>query len=190
MVNNERSLVWCLVLYPSEDYTHKQAIEYIENNLSYALINHDQDIENGQLKKSHTHIVLKFSNYKWKNALAKELNITPNYLQKCKNFEKALKYLIHFEDEDKFQYDISLVKGDLKKKLKNYLRDNTLTESEKVLQLIDFINEYDKKLSLSDFIRICCQLNLYDVYRRSQFTFNKLIEQHNFEIWEKNQYKY
>lgn len=189
--NNERSLVWCLVLYPFEDPTHKQAIEYIQNNLSYALIEHNQDIdENGQLKKSHVHIVLKFVNYKWRMSLSKELGIKPNYIEKCRNLEKALKYLIHFDNEEKFQYDINLVHGDLKSKLQNYIRNKNLSESEKVLQLIDFINEYDKKLSLSDFIRICCQLNMYDVYRRSQFSFNKIIEEHNLDIWQKSQYKY
>ena len=191
MVNNERSLVWCLVLYPSEDPTHKQAIEYIEKNLSYALIEHNQDInENGEIKKSHTHIVLKFSNYKWKNSLSKELGVAPNYIEKCRNLEKALKYLIHFDNEEKFQYDIDLVHGDLKAKLRNYIRNKSLSESEKVLQLIEFINEYDKNLKLSEFIQICCQLNMYDIYRRSQFTFNKLIEEHNFEIFQKNQFKH
>lgn len=191
VVNNERSIVWCLVLYPSEDPTHKQAIEIIQHNYSYALIEHNSDInEDGQLKKSHTHIVLKFNNYKWKLSLAKELGITPNYLEKCRNLEKALKYLIHLENEDKFQYDIDLVHGDLKAKLKNYIRNKNLSESEKVLQLIDFINTYDRKLKISEFIQVCCQLNMYDIYRRSQFSFNKIIEEHNYEIWEKNQYKY
>ena len=191
MVSNDRSLVWCLVLYPNEDSTHKQALEYIEKNYSYAFIEHNSDIdENGQLKKSHTHVVIRFTNYKWQNALAKELNIKPNYLEKCRNLEKALKYLIHFEDSDKFQYDIDLVHGDLKKKLKYYLRDTNITESEKVLQLINFIKEYDKRLRLSEFIEICCQCNMYDIYRRSQFSFNKIIEEHNQEIWEKSQYKY
>ena len=53
VVNNERSIVWCLVLYPNEDPTHKQAIEIIKENYSYALIEHNSDInEDGQLKKS------------------------------------------------------------------------------------------------------------------------------------------
>lgn len=190
-VSNERSLTWCMVLYPDEDVTHKKALEYIENNYNYAYIVHDKDLtESGELKKKHTHLVIKFKNYRWRNSIAEELQITPNYLEKCRNLEKALKYLIHFDNEDKIQYNVSNVHGQLKRKLEEYLQDRDISESDKVLQLIQFIREYDQKLSITDFVEFCCTNNLFDVYRRSQYSWNKIIEEHNFKIWEKDQYKY
>lgn len=190
-VKNERSLYWCLVLYPEEDLSHKKAIEYIENHYSYASIIHDNDLnEDGTLKKSHVHIVLRFSNYRWRNAISQELNITPNYLEKCKNLENALKYLVHINNPDKFQYEISQVHGDLKNKLLSYLKDKSLSESEQAKQLLLFIQDYPTSLSLSDFLIFCCDHGFYSIYRRNAYTFNKILEEHNFEILRKNQYKY
>ncbi len=179
-MNNERSLNWCLVLYPQEDNSHKLALDYIISHYSYAYIKHDRDIlDDGSLKKEHVHVVIKFNNYRWRNAIAEELKITPNYLEKCRNLENALKYLIHFNNEDKAQYDISEVNGDLKLKLSNYLEHTEKSESDKVLELLYYINSFDNFITLNDFIHYVCSIGLYDVYRRSATTFIKLLEEHN-----------
>lgn len=179
-MKNERSLNWCLVLYPEEDKSHKKALEYIQKNYSCAYITHDMDLlEDGTLKKVHTHIVIKFNNYRWRNAIAEELGITPNYLEKCRNLENALKYLIHFNNEEKYQYDIENVHGTLKNKLNMYLNNTDKTESEKVLELIDFINTTPDFLTLNYFIQYVCSIGLYDIYRRSATTFIKLLDEHN-----------
>lgn len=178
-MKNERSLYWCLILYPNEDLSHKKALDFIIDNYSYAYILHDRDLlDNGELKKSHIHVVLKFINYRWRNAIAEELGITPNYLEKCRNLENALKYLIHFNNEEKCQYDLEEVKGDLKEKLANYINNTDKTESEKVLDLLQYIGEQDF-LTLHEFIRYVCSIGMYDIYRRSALTFVKLIEEHN-----------
>ena len=63
-----RSRKFCLLLYPNEDKTHKKALEYIKLNYDYALIVHDKDTnENNEIKKAHTHVVVSFSNAKWKD---------------------------------------------------------------------------------------------------------------------------
>lgn len=182
-MSNERSLNWCLVLYPSEDDTHKKALDYIISHYSYAYIVHNRDIlDDGSLKKEHTHIVIKFNNYRWRNAIADELGITPNYLEKCRNLENALKYLIHFNNEDKAQYDISEVHGDLSLKLINYLDNTEKSESDKVLELLDFINNIDGFLTYNTFVKYVCSIGLFDIYRRSALTFIKLIDEHNKNI--------
>lgn len=181
-MNNERSLNWCLVLYPSEDPKHQSALDYILNNYQeYAFINHDKDLlEDGTTKKLHTHVVIKFKNYRWKNAIAEELGIPCNYLEKCRNLELALKYLIHFNNEEKYQYSINEVYGPLKIKLNNYMLNTDKTENEKVLELLDYIENNDKYIYLSTFIRYCCNSGLYDIYRRSATSFVKLLEEHNY----------
>ena len=179
-MKNERSLNWCLVLYPNEDPSHKKALDYIIQHFSYAYITHDRDIlDDGSLKKEHTHVVIKFNNYRWRNAIAEELKIAPNYLEKTRNLENSLKYLIHFNDENKAQYDISEVQGDLKTKLSQYLNNTDKSESEKVLDLLDYLNINPDYISLNDFITYVCSFGLYDIYRRSAITFIKLIDEHN-----------
>ena len=124
-MKNERSLIWCLLLYPEEDLSHKEALKYISNTYECAYIVHDKDTDtHGEIKKAHTHVVVKFPNYRWRTALGEELKITPNYLEKCRNMENALEYLIHFKDTDKFQYNFEDVKGILKNKLK---KDNLIS---------------------------------------------------------------
>ena len=180
-MNNERSITWALVLYPSEDPKHKFALDFIKKNYSkYAYIKHDKDIlDTGELKKEHYHIIIQFSNYRWRNAIAEELSITPNYLEKVRNVENSLKYLIHFNDSDKYQYDISEVEGTLKQKLIGYLNTTDKSESDKVIELLDFLETQKGYVKLSDFLRYVCSINMYDIYRRSASTFIRLLEEHN-----------
>lgn len=181
-MNNERSIHWALVLYPDEDPTHKFALEFIKENYSnYAYIMHDKDIlEDGSSKKIHYHIVISFKNYRWRNAIANELNINPNYIEKIRNLENSLKYLIHYNNSNKYQYDIDEVQGTLKHKLENYINSQDKTESEKVLELLEYIENCKGYIKLTDFIKYVCNNNMYDIYRRSATTFVKLLEEHNY----------
>lgn len=181
--SNERSCNWCLLLYPDEDISHYKALEYIKKNYNYAFIDHDMDsTSDGELKKTHTHVVIKFSNQRWQNSIALELGITPNYLERCRNIESALKYLIHFDNEDKYQYDVELVKGPLKKVLLKFLNHIDMTETEKFQELMEFIHSYPTHLSLRHFLEFVCEYQLFDVYRRNAYTFNALIKDHNCDI--------
>jgi len=175
-----RSRRFCLLLYPLEDTTHKKALEYIELNYDYALIVHDKDKnENGEVKKSHTHIVISFPNAKWNTAVAEELGITENYLEKCRSLDNALEYLIHYNDDTKEQYDIDLVKGNLKRELKKILANDGKDENEKAQELIEFIRTFDGHLDEFVFVQYCCSLGMWDVFRRGSYIFLRLIDKHN-----------
>ena len=114
-----RSTNWCLVLY-QDDVTHVKALEIIKEKYNYACILHDKDMNsNNELKKAHYHVVLYTGrNAKWNTSIANDLGIEVNYLQQCKNRDKALEYLIHFNDSSKYQYNINDVQGDMKTRLK------------------------------------------------------------------------
>lgn len=191
MIENTRSRNWDLILYPLEDETHKKALEYIEEHYNYAYINHNKDIneETGELKKDHTHVVITFKNPKFRNSLALELGISPNYMQKCNKLEKSLMYLIHYNNEDKFQYDISEVFGPLKPKLERLIINKDKSEEEIVMELLYFIRVYPTHLTITDFVDYVCSKGLYSHYRRSQSTFKMLIEEHNYKLFrEKHKY--
>lgn len=180
MVKNDRSKYWCLVLYPREDPKHEKALDYIISNYKYAFIEHNKDIdENGSLKKKHTHVVISFNNYKWRNSLSEELEIQPNYLEKVRNLESVLKYLIHFNDIKKYQYKIDDVCGNLKEKLIQYIKNDKEDENDKLINLLDYIDSSYTYISLSSFVRYCCKIGYYDIYRRSASTFIRLIDEHN-----------
>ncbi len=175
-----RSRKFCLLLYPNEDKTHKKALEYIKFNYDYALIVHDKDTnENNEIKKAHTHIVISFSNAKWNTALAEELGITDNYIEKCRDMDKALEYLIHYNDDTKHQYDIELVQGNLKSKLKQILLNDGKDENQKAYELMDFIENYEGYIDEMEFFKHACEVGMYDVARRSAYILMRLIDRHN-----------
>lgn len=178
-----RSRKFCILLYPEEDETHKKALEYIKLNYDYALIVHDKDKnEVGELKKSHTHVVIATANAKWNTALSEELGIGENYIEKCRAFDNALEYLIHYNDDTKEQYDISEVKGPLKTKLEKILANDGKDENQKAEELIDFIRTYPGTLDEYVFIKYCCSLGMWDVFRRASYVFIRLIDKHNQHI--------
>lgn len=175
-----RSRKFCLLLYPLEDETHKKALEYIKLNCDYALIVHDRDKnEVGETKKSHTHVVISFSNAKWNTALADELGITYNYIEKCRSFENALEYLIHYNDDTKEQYDIEDVKGNLKGQLKKIIENDGKSENDKALELTEFIRTYPGQLDEFTFVQYCCSIGMWSVFRRASFIYIRLIDKHN-----------
>lgn len=178
-MDNYRSRKHCLLLYP-DDKSHMKALEYIKQYFEYAYILHDKDFnEVGEEKKSHYHVIIQFKNAKWSNAICEELGIKNNYMQKCNNFELALEYLIHYNEETKFQYDIEEVKGPLKNKLRKFLNSDNKDDGEKYIELYEYINTINDYIYLSDFVLYCAKMGYYDTYRRCAYTFIKIIEQHN-----------
>lgn len=172
-----------MLLYPLEDETHKKALEFIKLNYDYAMIDHDQDLnEQGELKKTHTHIVVSFSNAKWNSAVAEELGITINYIQKCRSLDNALEYLIHFNDNEKHQYSIDCVQGNLKIKLKQIMINDGKNENDKALELFGYIEKHKGLISEMDFFKYACSIGMYDVARRSAYILLRLIDKHNKDI--------
>lgn len=171
-----------LVLY-DEDETHKKAIEYIEKNCDYAKILHDRDVDEktGEIKKPHYHIVIRFNNAKWNTSLAEDLGITENYIEESRSLKRSLLYLIHFYDEDKYQYNIDEVKGTLKKKLKSYIVNDDKEEYEKVEEIFCFIDEQDRKISKSYLMRYCTSIGYWDILRRCFAPICCYLEEHNDE---------
>lgn len=185
-----RSRRHCLLLYP-EDPLHQSALEKIKNDYNYAYILHDKDCDNdtGEVKKSHYHVIVEYPNAKWNSAVANDLGITENYIQQCGNYELALEYLIHYNDIDKYQYDIDEVHGTLKKKLQRLLKNDGKDEIERIDELLTFINESKKNISYLEFSKFCVEVGKWDVYRRSAIIFIKMIDEHNYYISEKEKKK-
>lgn len=174
-----RARTFCLLLY-MEDETHKQAIEKIKNAYDYAMICHNRDTdENGVVKKEHYHVVLQFKNAKWNTALAEELGIAENYIEEARNIKRALLYLIHFYEEEKFQYELKDVQGPLKHKLEQYMNGEGKSESEKVIEILEEIDEFGTEIEFQVFVKHIARKGYWDVYRRAASIINHYIEIHN-----------
>lgn len=178
-MENFRSRKMGLLLYP-DDVTHIKAIELIKS-YQYAIILHDSDTDsNGEILKLHYHVVLHLKNAQWCTAIAKELGIKENYIQQIRNEEAALEYLIHYNDDDKYKYSVENVKGPLQKKLIEYINKSDVSESEKVVIMIENIEQQQKYMTITEFAKYCASAGYWDVFRRSGTIFCKIIEENNY----------
>ncbi len=159
-------------------------MERIKRSFDYAVILHDKDIdENGEAKKPHWHVIITVGNNKrWNSALAKELGIEMNYIEKIRNLDRALEYLIHLNDQDKHQYSIDEVEGSLKTRLTASINSSDKTENEVITEIIEFIESQEYKISYTYFAKYCAKCGYWDVYRRAGAIINKIVDEHNDEV--------
>lgn len=193
-MDSYRSRKHCLLLYP-EDPSHVNALKHIERYYNYAYILHDKDMnKEGKLKKQHWHVVIQCQNATYNTAFAKELGIAINYIEECRNYDAALKYLVHRDEETKYQYDFKDVKGPLKKKLAKILQDEIVPESEKANDIINMILSHPGYLSAAALGAMVCAVDKWSTFRRSVSFYLRVLDDHNekysvdFEQFEKVEY--
>ena len=193
-----RGRIHMLMLYPDNEQ-HCQAMEKIAQSYDFACVKHDRDVwteedekkdpkhKAGELKKAHWHVVLRFQQAVWNTAICKELGIEENYIEQAKRFESALQYLMHYNDPQKAQYSVDEVFGNLAVKLRESINKSEKSEGEKVVELIQFINEYHGRLSITEFAQFCAENGYWAEFRRSGAIFCKIIEEHNERHYEGEQ---
>lgn len=177
-----RDRKFVMVLYP-EDPTHAAAMEKLKSGgYNFAAIKHDKDVtENGEKKKDHWHVVVRFKNAVWNTSIAKDLGITPNYLEACKDVDSALLYLVHFGNEDKFQYEYEAVFGPLKVRLATLLAEPD--EGARVLTILDIIEKTPGCISYSDLLKKAVVAGVYADLRRMGTIGVALVREHNDEAY-------
>lgn len=107
MASEKQSRIFLGVLYPdSESYEFEKVLSRLEDTfLDLAYITHDADTdENGLLKKAHVHWCGKRSSPAPLSTVANALGIAENNIEFCRNWKYSLRYLIHADNPDKFQY--------------------------------------------------------------------------------------
>lgn len=190
MVEKYRARVHMILLYPDNE-SHVQVLSKIAKSYDYAGITHDRDTwtaedekknpehKQGELKKEHIHIVLRTPNATWNTAICKELGLEEKFCEQVKNIDRALQYLLHYNEPDKTQYSLDDVYGGLRTKLAESIQKNEKSEGEKVVELIEFIQSQDKYLSITEFAKHCAKNGYWSEFRRSGAIFVKIIEEKN-----------
>lgn len=129
-----RSRSFLGILYPdSETYDCDEVLALIRDTFERsAWCLHDLDVtEEGELKKPHYHWVGQFSNPRFLDAVASSLSLPSNTIEPVKKFKAAIRYLIHVDNEDKYQYDMSAIDSDFD--LAKYFDDYTSFQMAKEL---------------------------------------------------------
>lgn len=176
-----KSRTLAIVLYPE---SHSEQIAEIQKNYSFVGCLHDRDSdENGEIKKSHWHFVIRFKQARWSSAVASELGIEDHF-ESVKNLDGAIRYLTHEDSPDKFKYSVD---SDLK-----YSEDNKVlvkkafsvgsSEDDRALLILDFIDSCPTFITLTSVYRYAMSIGIYSDLRRMGILAIRLIDEHNNSI--------
>ena len=163
---NKRSSNFVIVLNSPKDRDFIEFYEFFVNtlkaynsNFDFYSILHDSDIkENGELKTPHYHIVISFKNG-FRTRCATILNLFDNdirlciSIQLCVNLVSSIRYLIHLDNEKKFQYSRDLISTNNKRMLSNYLEGNTELENLCSIELISICKDLEyRRMKILEYI--------------------------------------
>lgn len=180
---NKRVRTIGIILW-TDNPNHKLALDFIIHNFeNYIYILHDRDIyDDGEIKKEHYHVILHFPNARTIKTLSKKLNVEENNFYFIKSFTGQLRYLIHYDDEEKTRYNIEEVKGTLfmLSKFKRSIKGSQ-DETSDVSQIYEFI--FDNNISdLTILLDFVLDNNLYSSFRRNYCLFKDLLALNNRKV--------
>lgn len=176
-VIDKRYRHFIILLYPEWDNYSDILQDLIGSFKNYAYITHQPEVEE---KKEHTHLILSLDNPRTIDSLSKRLDIPQNLIKNCKSLRGACRYLIHIDNEDKKQYELTEVKVSNSFKGTFYKSFDDLESDEQILSNIyDYINTYSKEydatileLKLSMYV---CSAGYERVFKRYYNTITKVI---------------
>lgn len=180
-MQNVKSRLWNVLLYP-DDPTMVTALDYIRKNLDFVGVLHDKDVDdNDHVKKAHYHIILKFPQARYASAIAKELNIKDNYLEKTGSWTRSAVYLLHLNDDTKYQYKPDELFGPLAPDV-HKLYHQRQDEGARVCELIELFESVEFVLTYTLAVRLACKNGLYAEFRRMGYGVKFILDEHNAKV--------
>lgn len=131
-------------------------------------------------KVSHYHFIIKLDNATSVEGVSKKLGIPKNYIQYVRNERAMCRYLIHYDDPQKIQYNFEDIRVSRlwERKFKKHFED--LKSEEEIIQDIYYwisnnhYNTYQEKLM---YLIMWVNLSSYDsVYKRYRFEFLEYLK--------------
>lgn len=172
-----RSRTWMILLY-EDDPTHKKVLDetLAELDWNYAGRIHDQD----DGVKPHHHVVVLFKDGRKKADVAKDLGIDMRWLRAWDKQKKALRYLCHKDNPEKFQYHPDGIYGTVAEKaIAQCSKGNELSETQSVLEIFSLLDGIDGMVSTMTFMRLCAEHGLYASARRMGNNLGRMLDEHN-----------
>lgn len=164
----EKSRTFLGVLYPdSESYDCASVLERLADVFEeWAYITHDMDTdENGEVKKPHIHWVGKLANAALLSTVAggHKLGVPENSVEYCRSWKAAVRYLVHKDSPEKFQYSTDLVHSNFEI---GPVLDRAQCEIVKVKMIRQYILD-TQCTSATQLLDWCIENNCWSEYRRS-----------------------
>ena len=153
------------VVYPdSESYDCNEVLEKLNDVfVEWAYILHDSDVdENGEVKKAHIHWLGKRKTPVTVKTIANALGLAEHDVERTKSWKKIVRYLIHADNEDKFQYQPEQVVTNFD--YGAYV--SPLSDVEMAMNIIDHILE-NGIVRTTELAHWCAVNGLWSEFRRS-----------------------
>lgn len=190
---NPRSRDFLIELYPDNE-SHISVLEKLQESYNYVGIVHNKDVYEkerkdddgnivnsiGDVKKEHMHIIVSFSNQRYLNGVAKELELDKRFIQKVDSFKKVSRYLIHLDNEEKAQYTLDEIFGslDLCNKVKKFCTEEySITNI--ICELVDYLDSLERVVTNGEIARVALSMGYIAQYNRFKSVFNDLVYEHN-----------
>ena len=188
----DKSRIFNILLYP-DNPEHKEVIDLLSNpNGEYQAcgILHNMDVfedgeHKGEFKKEHYHFVVKFKNPRYISGVSVEFAIDERFIEITKSFKGSAKYLLHYGNPDKYQYDPTDLVGTLKSEVLKLIDDTT--DDTKLSEITKYINSYVGIISYANLWDYVLKQGYTSVYRRFYSIFTDIVGEHNAEIYRRMQ---
>lgn len=172
-----RSRTWMLLLY-EDDPTHKAVLDgkLADLDWNYAGRIHDQD----EGVKVHHHVVVLFKDGRKNADIAQDLGIDKRWLRAWDRKKKALRYLCHRDNPEKYQYSPDGIYGTIAEQAVSACsKGNELSEAQAIKEVADLLDSIEGFVSYSFFLRLVADKGLYPVFRRLGIIATRLLDEHN-----------
>lgn len=186
-----------LLLYP-DDPLYSLRLDTLNSNYRWVGIEHDRDIDaDGEILKPHIHVVARLPSAKptTLKSFADRLQL-PYELQRdennkisaivgchaevCRNYQRSLRYLVHADDLDKYQYSTSSLFGssEMIKDVLDAVKKKSIDE--KVIDLFDLLDNTHCYLNESEFARLVAGAGLWSALKSTpHWIIQPALEAHN-----------
>lgn len=147
-------------VYPdSTSYSCSDVLFKILTQPDSCYILHDKDDV-----KPHYHWLFRLSQPTTPHKIAVLLGLNDNDIEIGKSFTSLVRYLIHFDDPDKFQYAREDIQTELN--LDKYFDvSSSIKDSDSLLDIIDYLEK--NAPSRRQMLHWCLSNGVYDVYKRN-----------------------
>ena len=165
--------------HDTEDYDYQEVVRNLKSLGEYAYITHDKDtFEDGTLKKIHDHWIVKRDNAMSGKAFYKKTGIPLKFCQEVKNERSCIRYLIHFDEIDKYHYSFDEIRtsGKYQRTVSKAFLDKE-SDEEILANIYNFIydlkNKVDNKIEATYYLLQYVNSNCYDtIYKRYRNEFS------------------
>lgn len=165
-----------VILYNEEEY--KRIIKKINEDTEWASAVHDKDIieETGEIKKTHIHLQIYNKIQKSLKSWAKYLEIEENRIEIIRNKVKAIRYLIHKDNLEKYQYEENIIESNFN--IKPYFKTKD-QETNELKTIIEYIKNWNGIIKLSYILEYALENNIWSTYRRNYSIIKDFILEKN-----------